>query len=211
MKNIVCLLSAVLCLGSLAKADTLKFVNSSNPSSDIGPYKMQLDGKSNVDLFCLDDLRTITPGESWQVSVVSGDQYYTTNTRSTDFKYEEEAYIYSMLGQKDSKGHTYTTTDVQEALWSIFDRHADTDKWADALIDQAGDFNYTKGFLDNYDFYIPTSWPFFDGEPQEMIGATPNDPPPAATPEPSTLLLMGSGLIGVAGAMRRRIAASISK
>jgi hypothetical protein len=211
VKKIVCLLSAALCFGSLAKADTLKYVAPSNPSSDIGPYQMQLNGKSNVDLFCLDDFRTITQGESWQVNVVSGDQYYTTNTHSTNFKYEEEAYIYSMLGQKDSKGHTYNTTDVQDALWYIFDHGADTNKWADALIDQAGDFNYTKDFLSNYNFYIPTDWSWAYGQPQDMIGAAPNDPPPAATPEPSTLLLMGSGLVGAVGVMRRRIAAGTTK
>ena len=211
MKKIVGLLSVALCLGTLsglAKADTLKYLGS---SSDIGPYQMQLNGNTNVNLFCLDDFRTITQGETWQVAVYSGDHFYTTNTHSTNFKYEQEAYIYSMLGQSNGHGHTYTNTDVQQALWYIFDNHANTNHWADDLVDDAQDFHYTTSFLDDYMFYIPTNWSWWNGQPQDMIGAGPSDPPPAATPEPSTLLLLGTGLIGAAGAVRRKLGARASK
>lgn len=209
MKKIVCLLSAVFCLGALsgsAKADTLTYLGS---SSDIGPYQMELNGTTSVNLFCMDDFRDITRGETWQVSVYTGDHFYTTNTHSTNYKYMEEAYIYSMLGQSNGHGHTYTRVDVQQALWYIFDHTADTNWWADDLIENAGDFSYTTAFLDDYTFYIPTSWPRGYGQPQDMIGSTPSSPV-APTPEPSTLFLLGSGLIGAAGAVRRRIVSRVS-
>jgi hypothetical protein len=194
-------LASALCIAVLsgsAKADTLKLDGAATGST--GPYQLTLDGTTPVNLFCLDDFRTVYIGETWNVTVVNGADYLTSNKYSNDFKYEEEAYIYSMLGVSNGHGHKYDATDVQEALWYIFDHSEDTNSYANTLISKAATFHYTDSFLDDYSFYIPTGRG--NDLPQEMIGSAVNTSP---TPEPSSLFLFGSGLVGLAGAVRRKL------
>ena len=168
-----------------------------------GPYQLNLDGTSPVNLFSLDDFRSAHIGETWTVKVVNGADYLTSNTHSNDFKYEEEAYIYSMLGVSNGHGHTYNATDVQDALWAIFDHEADTNSYANTLISNAATFHYTGSFLDGFSFYIPTGHGDDDDLPEELIGKTVSTSP---APEPSSLFLFGSGLVGMAGVVRRKLA-----
>jgi hypothetical protein len=205
MKKLACFLPA-FCLAAIsmsANADTLKLVSSNGTT---GPYSMLYDGNP-VSLFCMDDTRTISTGESWAVTEVSGADYYSANTHSTDFKYEEEAYI---LSQETSSNHLA----VQDALWAVFDSNDHLSKGSSAanLVAAASTYDYTTAFLSGYDFYIPvvpggrndpSDWDG-NGIPQEFIGQNP-DPAPTPTPEPSTLALFGSGLIGMAGIVRRRL------
>ena len=201
MKKIAYFASA-LCIAVLsgsAKADTLTLTGAATGST--GPYQLNLNGTTPVNLFCLDDFRTVSIGETWNVTVENGADFLTTNTHSSDFKYEEEAYIYSMLGVSNGHGHTYNATDIQEALWYIFDNSEKTDSYANTLLSNAAGFHYTSSFLDDYSFYIPTG--HGNNLPQEMIGTAID---PAPTPEPSSLLLLGSGLVGMAGVVRRKLA-----
>jgi hypothetical protein len=196
-------LASALCLTALsgmAKADTVTLTLKGAATGSTGPYQLVADGTTALNLFCLDDFRTVHIGESWTATVVNGADYLTSNTHSTDFKYEEEAYIYSMFGKSNGHGHNYSATDIQEALWSIFDHSANTDSYADTLVSKAADFHYTGSFLDDYSFYIPTGRG--NDLPQEMIGTAVNT---SATPEPSSLFLFGSGLVGLAGVVRRRL------
>ena len=201
MKKLLALLPGLcLALVSLtAKADTLTF-NGVPGGGDTGPYSLTL-GSSGEDLllFCMNDQNFIQTGEQWTVNVINGANLVTDLGMSLGDQYEEEAYIYSHYNGSNAN-------DVQLALWSIFDPSADSgDSTAQALVTAASNLSnpfYTNGSLGDYTFYLyngGTITDQYDGYlPQNFIG-------PSSAPEPSSLFLLGSGLIGLAGVARRRL------
>lgn len=205
MKKSIVLLVSALCLLVLimssmkAKADTLKLVSASAQSGGeyIYPYGFSINGAATTTgLMCVDLNRIVTFGETWNVS----EQSVTIST-----SFEEEAFIFSQLG----KG-TYSDSNIQWAAWSIIDsadvhaRGMDTSNVTGLLAAAQNAVTtpgmLTLGFYSNYVLYVPTSdqtgWTA--GIPQEFIGTSP-------VPEPSSLMLLGTGLMSVAGLMRHRM------
>jgi hypothetical protein len=201
----------------LIKADTLTLVNTSGGTAggeDIYPYNLSVNGSQTLtNLMCLNLSREITFGETWNVvttsiptgsaSPVAGTSDPDANVPGQDFR--ADAWLFSQTS-------TYGDTAIQLAVWSIEDltdaeansawSSQDATLAQEALNEANNPALLSDGFFNQFVLYLPTSnqsgWT--DGAPQAFIGYA--DPSP--TPEPSSLALLGTGILGAAGVLRRK-------
>jgi len=210
-------LFALLSLSPLkAHADTVTMTYENPGGQSTGndyvyPYYFSINGSSHyTPLMCLSFTQEIAQGENWTAT-------FTQIAGNT--QYEEAAYIFSLA---TASGASQTTiADAQWANWELFDSGASssipngvsqTD--VTTMLDNAASYvaaNQKSSLYSEYQIYVPVSgWPSGDNTPQTFIGdsSSQNFSGGASTPEPGSLVLLGTGMFGLATFMyrRRRIA-----
>jgi hypothetical protein len=185
---------------------TLESVGGQTSGPDyVYPYNFSFNGSTELTpLMCISYESEIYFGESWTATLapISG-----------NVQYVEAAYIFSLA---DAPGAPATTiAEAQWANWEFFDPGdanllnnvpAGYQGDIDALLAKASHFaqNNTNTSLYPYiDIFVPIGGTqSAGGEPQYLIGD------PIQTPEPSSLLLFATGLLGLAAFWfrRRRVA-----
>ncbi len=170
------------------------------------PYYFSINGSTQYTALICDSYdNSIHLGESWQATVTPFLQGVGLFGATTSLDYKAAGLIFKSIlagTTRDGAG--------QWAIWGLFSKNAANNKTFITSGGQIVEQQYLalattaknsafRGLL----LYspIPGTQTGTKGLPQEYIGYT----PPVAVPEPSSLMLMGTGLILLAGMLRHKL------
>lgn len=193
MSKRIILLLAILTLSLAASATTVDMQFNAPVGGDYNgvptyPYDVSVNGQSQW-LMCVSYNEHITGGETWQATVES----------ITSLQDEQLAWLFQ---QAEQNSDFSVKAEINAAAWYLNEGAPQLDEGAQFWLNQALNQTFTDGEFQGVVKYVPIdgtqSW---QGElPQEFLGDAP-------VPEPSTLLMLGTGVLGVAGVVRRKFTA----
>jgi hypothetical protein len=163
------------------------------------PYNISVNGsKSTISLMCISFTNEISTGESWKATI----------TPITSKQDEEAAYIFSLAAASGATSSEIAL--AQWADWQLFDPGASFsvpfsvgEQNVKDLINVAAQYvknNPNSTLYSQYEIYLAEpGTQSSGGTPQNLIGKD-----PSVAPEPNSMILLGSGLLLLAGILYRR-------